>query len=167
MMTASLDLAKAINAVWDDNNLDWEFKKLWNSSKREGFEVLHDQMAGPDQPFPYMVIREETPNTTARMTEVETGENKREIREIIYQFNIHTRQFEGVDRTAKQIAGELASYVMQFYGGHPTVKPKQLELDSGSVLLAQYQTDYGVMTGEEEQQWIIRYLFRLDVPIAI
>lgn len=167
MTLPSLDLSKAIYTIWTDFGLDWEFKKNWEESKRSEYITLHDEEASPKQPFPYCVYQLETPNTSVRMTETESAENKREIRDVMCQFNIHARQIDGVSKSAREIAGLLAAHAVSFFGGHPTEKPKQLTLDNGYVINAQLETEYGVRTGDEEYQWIVRYLFKLDVPVAV
>ena len=164
-MITSADLMKAVETVWSEYTLDSTFKNWWTESQRSSYLTLHDQEALAGQPMPYCVVQEEASNTQGRMSSRnKTG--RFETRDVIYQFNVHARQFAGIDKGAKDIARELAEEIIKFYGGHPTVQPKQLILDNGDVLLAQYQTDYPVRTGDEEYQWIIRYLFRLDVPVA-
>lgn len=159
------DLHEAINKIWDESGLDTEFKNLWKRDVRDSqeFPTLHDQQAGPDQPFPYCVYEIRAGVTVSRMTSSsKTG--RREIRDNIALFRIHAKE---QDKTsAKKIASDLLDSVLQVYGGHPTVSPRSLDLNYGNFLLAQYQNDYGIRTGAEEYQWILEYVMRLDVPVA-
>ncbi len=165
MAVLSVDLHKAINTIWDDQGIDGTFKNQWVEADRTIYSSLHDGEAGPDQPFPYCVFEIPAGSTVDRMTS-DSSSGRREIRDVSCAFRVHARQLTGSGKTAKLIASELAEAIIIKYGGHPTVEPKQLILDNGEVLLVQYQTDYGVSEGDEEHEWLIDYIFRLDIPVA-
>lgn len=164
MSVAAADLHKAVNAIWEPSGLDWEFKKYWPSSKRDEFPSLHDQEAGPSTPFPYCIFEQEPGSTAFRMSH--TSSARKEIRDIEWQFRAHARAIADVSLSAKELAASLIDVIMQKFGGHPTETPHDLTLDNGDHLLTQYVNDYGVRTGDDEYSWILRYRFRLDVPVA-
>jgi hypothetical protein len=164
VLVTSADLHEALNKIWDDSGIDTEFKSFWKIvDYRDEFPSLHDQMAGPSQPFPYCVYEQEPGVVTARMTSA-TATGRREIRDIPVIFRIHATGQNNV--TAKKICAELAEKILSVYGGHPTITPRSLVLNYGNFLIAQYQNDYGIRTGDEEYQWNIMYLMRLDIPVA-
>ena len=82
-------------------------------------------------------------------------------------FRIHAREIASDVRTAKGIASDLAEEIMKVFGGHPTVAPIGLTLDNGHCLQSQYQNDYSVREGEDNFQWIVSYIFRVDVPVKV
>lgn len=155
---------KAINTAWDASGLDAIFKTLWEDPATVDYFVLNEQQAAPNQPWPYCVIDQMSPRTTARMS---GGSNRlREIRDTMVTLNIHASEVSGDARSAKQIAAYLAEEVMKQFGGHPTIAAaRTLTLDNGHVLIVQYQTDYCVRTDDSESQWVISYIIRQDVPV--
>lgn len=163
----SADLHRAINASWDAHGLDWEFKRLWDEPLRTRFEALNDGEAMPGTPYPYLVIEQSPDTTVTRMSGHAGVEEKHEIHDAPFQFRIHAKTRDGDSRTAKEIAAELAELVLMKYGGHPTVPPKNLALLNGNVLFARRLADWGVKTGDDEYLWIISYMFKLDVPVAV
>lgn len=169
MSVGSADIIKAFVTSWNASTLDATFQTLWDSSKTAAdYSVLHDQEAGPDQPFPYCVMGDGIqPSTSARMSS-NTVNQMREIRDIPITFNIFARQVDGDSRTAKEIAAYLAEELMKIFGGHPTSRPwANIVLDNGQYLITSYDTDYGVLVGDEEYQWIVRYMVKIDVPVAV
>lgn len=165
MAIASSDLHKAVNTVWDANNLNPRFTNLWEAAKRTDFPALHDQEAAASQPFPYCVFEIEPGATTSRMSGCPT--QNQEIRDIPVSFRVHARKIDGVGKTAKKIASDLIEDIIQIFGGHPTIKPKDLVLDNGNFLITQFQTDWGIRTDDKNYQWLLSYIMRIDVPVAI
>lgn len=167
MAVGSADIHQAIVTVWNTYGLEWEFKKNWKIlSNRDEFPALHDQEAGPEQPFPYAVFEILLGDTTSRMSGHSVSE-LHEIHDIPFNFRVHSRKLKGSGKTAKEIAAELTEKIMIRYGGHPTVSPKTLTLDNGSFLLVEYQTEFGAPTGDDEYRWMVSYIIRIDVPIAV
>ncbi len=166
MSISTAALMKGIVSAWNDSTLDATFKALWSSASSEFF-VLLDQEAPGGQPLPYCVLDAMGSNTRERMSGAATL-IKRETRDVVVRFNIHTRDITSDTRTMKEIAAFLAAEIMKVFGGHPTQSPTgTIALDSGNHLITQYQNDYGVKTGDDEYQWIIDYLFRIDMPVAV
>lgn len=164
-MIGSADLHKSVVAVWNTHGLEGEFKKLWDNqvTDRADFVALYDQEAPASQPFPYCVFEQDPGDTTVRMSGHNKNENH-EIREIPWQFRVHAKALPG--SSAKQIAAGLAEHIIIRYGGDPNSKPKEMTLDNGNVILAQYRTDYPIREGDEEFQWVVSYIFSVDVPVA-
>lgn len=162
---ASADLHRAIMAVWNAVGIEAEFTKLWNPADIAVFSALSDTEASPKQPFPYCVFQQSPGTTTARMSGHSIGENH-EIRDIPWEFRVLAKQRANDPRDAKDIAADLVDFVMQKFGGHPTVKPPLIpQLNNGSFLISQYQTDFPIRVGDAEWSWTVQYLFRLDVPV--
>jgi len=164
MSVASADVHKAVTAVWNASTLDALFQALWASGVGE-YTVLNDQEAAPNQPFPYCVYELTLSSTTDRMSG--DGSTIREVRNIAWNFHVHARQVDGDARTAKEIAAYLAEEIMKVFGGHPTVAATDLSLDSGGFLISEYQSDFGIRTGDQTHRWDIQYIFKIDVPIAV
>jgi len=54
------------------------------------------------------------------------------------------------------------------FGGHPTVAATgAIILTNGKHLITQYQNDFGIRIDDNEYQWVVEYLFRIDVPVAV
>lgn len=164
MTITSLALHKAIETVWEASGLNTAFKNYWEESKRDQFIVLDEGMAMANTPMPYCVYTQEQPTTIVRMTKAEEAEGRQELHQCLWRFDIYaaTRGQE----SAKDIAGLLASFVLEKFGGHPTVKPQALELDIGGVVLMQYQNDWPTRRDDDVYQWSITYLITTDVPMA-
>ncbi len=166
MSVATADLHKALNTVWNASSLDATFKALWDASITDAeFPALHDQEAAPGQPFPYCVLDQSASSTVNRMSA--TGAFLREVRDVSWSLHVHARAVSGDSRTAKEIAAYLAEEIMKVFGGHPTVAPTALTLDNGNFLIAQYQNDFVIRTGDDEYRWTVEYVFRSDVPVAV
>jgi len=166
MSVAGASVSKALVAAWDDAGLDAKFKALWAGEvSADEFIVLHDQEASPQQPWPYCVLEQISASTTSRMSGGVS--HLREIRDVDIRFHVHASEVSGDSRTAKEIAAYLCEEIMKVFGGHPTEAPSALTLDHGKFLIAQYQSDYGVRTGDETYEWLVHYIFRIDVPVAV
>ncbi len=165
MTVASADLHKGVIAVWNASGLDALFQALYNAGVDSSeFTVLNDQEGAPGQPFPYCVFQQSLGLTTSRMSG--PGACLREIRDTPWDFKVHAKAVSGDSRTPKGIAAYLVDEIMKVFGGHPTINPTDLSLDNGNFLITQYQNDFGIRTGDEEYQWNLSYIFRLDVPVA-
>jgi hypothetical protein len=167
MSIASADLIKAIHTAWDASTLSTTFQALWpsDSQNSEFFELL-DQEAPGGQPFPYAVTDETTSVTVNRMSGGVTS--LREVRDIEVRINVFATDVDGDNRTSKEIAAYLAEEIMKVFGGHPTVNPTAtITLDNGNHLITEYQNDFGVRTADDFFQWVVIYLFRIDVPVAV
>lgn len=166
MSVGAADLMSSLATAWDSSGLDASFKALWTDPTDANYAVLSDVEAAPDQPFPYCVAEFSKGDTKERMSG--HGMTKWETRDTMLTLNIHATEIDEDLRSAKQIAASLAESVMEQFGGHPTISPQSsLTLVNGGVVLTQYQTDYGVWTDDAMYQWIISYLVRTSVPIAI
>ena len=167
MTVASVDLCKAINTAWDASTLNDTFKALWDDPLESEFYVLNDQESPAEQPWPYVVMDEPVVQIVERQS---GGENKikRRIEDVIVKFNVHAEYDSGDTKSCKQVASELAEEIMKVFGGHPSTAPTgTITLDNGNHLITKIQSDTGIKTGDDEYQWILEYLFRLDIPEAV
>lgn len=160
MAIGAADLDKAVYSLWQSAGLDTEFKAYWSIADRTEFLSLNDNEGAPAQPFPFCAFEHEPSRTSMRMSSVSGGTH--EIRDSLWQFAIHAKNTSS--NSAKVVAAALAELVMAVFGGHPTIAPQSVQLDSGCLVICQYQTDYGVREGDDHYSWFIRYLFRVDVP---
>ena len=159
-------LHTAIQALWQSSGLDWEFQRLRDAAGRV-MPSLFDGAADPGCKHPYCVFMQQGGFTQSRDSGHNTSE-KHEIRDVPLEFRVHANTRRGYERTAKQVAADLAELVMRQFGGHPTQAPAAFPtLANGAVLLIQYQTDYCVREGDEEFLWVVSYIFRADMPLAI
>lgn len=165
MSILASDLHKAIIKVWNDSALNATFRSYWKAADTTEFPVIHDQEAGPAQPFPYCVFNQDSGSTISRMSN-RIDKGRFEIYDVPWEFHVHSRSFVNVNKSAKQIAIELVEDIIKVFGGHPTSIPVIPVLDNGAVLQSQYESDYGTRDGDEEWSWILRYRFLMDVPVA-
>ncbi len=164
-MIGTAAVHKAVVTVWNASTLNATFSALWGSATLGDYPVLHDQEAGPRQPFPFCVFEQTSGSTIVRMSGGVSA--IREVRDIPWSFRIQVKQISSDPRSVKEIAAELAEEVMKIFGGHPTVAEQPLVLDSGNALINQYQNDYGLRTGDEEYLWVVNYVFKIDMPVAV
>jgi len=159
MSIATADLNKSIVAAWAASGLDASFTALGGEAP-----VLQDQEATPGQSMPYCVTSLYSSTTTDRMS---AGVSSLwEVRDTAVTFRVFATSVSG--NTAKATAADLAEEIMKVFGGHPTVAATgELALDNGSCLITEYQNDYPIRAGDEQYEWVIEYLFRCDVPVAI
>jgi hypothetical protein len=167
-MIGTADLTKAIVQIWNDSDLNNKFQAFWQESKRDQFPVLNDEEAEGDHAFPYCIFNIPEPNTVTRSTAPDNRRKIREIRRGPLNFKIETKD-PFAEKSAKEIAADLAAEIMRIYGGHPE-QANALDgysLDHGHILLCQYQTDFGVRSDLENWTWEIRYMVTTDVPVAV
>jgi hypothetical protein len=166
-VTNKADLITAINAAWDASALNATFRALWSDEyDPDNFVVLHDQEASPDQPYPFTVVEISTGNTSTRMSGGVNG--IREVRDVPVKFNVYAKDVSEDARSAKKIAADLAEEITKVFGGHPTQSPTgSVTLVNGNHLITQYQDDFGVLIDFDKYQWVVSYVFKIDVPVAV
>lgn len=161
MSVGTADLSEAITTAWNASTLNTTFKALGGTDP-----VLEDQERTPKGPFPYCTMEAFSPSISSRMSA--DGSSKRHVIDVTVVFHVFARVVSGDDRTAKKIAADLAEEVMKVFGGHATISPTgTIALSNGNHLITQKLTDYGIRAGDDEYEWVINYLFRLDVPVAV
>ena len=158
-----IDLHRAIYQLWLANGLDSAFTDYWESGVGE-FLAYNEMEAAPGTPMPYVIYEAEKGSVSARMSGHSSNE-KHEFRDVSWTFMVHARQM-GED-SGKDIAHSLAQSIMAVFGGHPTVVPQLPVLETGKMLQVQYQSDWGMRTGDKEYSWNIQYAMRIDVPVAV
>jgi hypothetical protein len=166
MSVGVADIHQAVYATWLASGLDAKFTALWPSGVTVAdYTVLNDQEASPNQPWPYCVFSQTIVSVTDRMS---GGTNHlRQIHDVPWEFHVHAKLVDGDARSGKQIAAYLVEEMMKVYGGHPTSQPTAPTLDNGNFLIAQYQSDYVIREGEDEWQWLLNYILRVDVPVRV
>ena len=169
MTVGSASIHKAVAELWESSGLNDLFKSYWTVAERLRYLPLNDAEAAPGTPFPYAVFSAEKPSTRARMTGLEN--KKQHVVDQAWTFDIYAA--ETSIKSAKEMAVELSEEVLKIFGGHPTEQPEiaDMELDNGSVLLVQYDNDYGARQPRSENgdvyQWTTGYNIRTDVPVAV
>lgn len=165
-MIGNADLTQALLKSWRDSGLDNEFKSYWvDESKKTQFRVIHDTTASVGQPFPYCVFELGDPQTRMRTTGGHADRRQREYRRVSLVFNVHTR--DTATEPAKNVAAFLCEKIQANFGGHPTIRPAEMSLSHGRILLFQFSSESTVRSGEQEFQWVLRYEIDVDVPVAI
>lgn len=164
MSVLSLDLDKAINAVWDDHGLDWAFKKYWVEEKRIQYLSLDETEAMAGTPMPYCVYSLTDRSVVSRMTKPTDADGRQEIHNSQLAFNIFARVID--NKSAKDIAAELAEEILKRYGGHPVDTPQNLVLETGKIISVAYQTDFGSRQDDHAHMWTVRYMIKTDEPMA-
>lgn len=164
MAITTAALHKAVVDAWATANLDSEFSGYWPLADRSEYLALNDQEASPHQPFPFCVFEQQSMNVVDRMGGA-VANTRYEIHDVAWQFRIHAQRDAETDQSAKTIAAALAAAVMAVFGGHPTEDPVALSLDSGQALTVMFESESPLRTGDDEYEWGISYLIRLDVPM--
>lgn len=165
-MSRSFDFQKGVFQLWEDEGLDTLFKATWAESQKESFLAISDGEASPSQPFPYCVVEFSNPIINSRSSGSSCANDEtREYSEIAFVFNVYTKHTQATP--AKIAAGELASRVLEVFGGSPTVSPKSISIPNGAVLLCQYVTDNPEKVGDQEYRWTVSYLALVDSPVKL
>ena len=164
MTVGSADLHKAVAAIWASSGLEALFEGYWTVAQQADYITLNDGEAAPGTPLPYVVYDAPEPNIVSRMTGHSASE-KHHVRDAEISFRVFAEQTD--DDSAKEFASDLAAEIMEVFGGHPTETPSSLTLDNGVVLINQYQSDFGVRVDDEVHLWTVRYIFKLDIPVAV
>ena len=154
MSVGTADLQQAIVTVWNASNLNTLFEALGGQTP-----ILQDQEVIPTQSYPYCVLNQPDLDTETRMS------GSRHVRNVSQSFSIYAKETTGDSRTPKEIAAYLVEEVMKAFGGHPTETAPDLTLDNGNHLITQYQNDVAIRLGDDQYQWNIDYVFKLDVPV--
>lgn len=159
-------LHAAIKATWDTANLDNSFTALWDSGiDASEFTALNDTEGAPQQPWPYCVFQIAAGGVDTRMSGHDATE-RHEIRSLPGTFTVYAHSIDADSRTPKEIAAAMAEAIMKIFGGHPTQAPSALTVANGGALPTQYETDFGVRVDDDNYQWTINYLFRIDAVLA-
>jgi len=163
------DIGKGLETVWyQREGLNKAFLDLWDSSvSADDFLVLHEDESAPGTPMPYCVYEISQAIIVSRFSggREEGFNHQRYVLDYPVQFRVHAKTVSGDSRTAKEIASDLAAKIMEAYGGHPSVLSTDPPLDTGNFLIAIYERDYGLKTGDNEHQWNVDYFWRVDVPV--
>lgn len=162
-MSRSFDFQKGVFKLWEDEGLDLLFKSTWTEDQKQTFLSYSDSEASPRQPFPYCVVDFSGPKIESRSSGACANNETREYSEIAFVFNVYAKHSSSIP--AKILAGELASRVLEVYGGSPTVVPKTIAITNGNVLRCQYVTDNSEKVGDQEYRWVIEYLALIDSPV--
>ena len=167
-MIGSAALHKAIVAAWSAAGLDAKFNTYWTTDSQSRYPVLNDTDATPGQEFPYCVYEIDDAPITVRMSGIDPDNTniKQAIRDVPLHFMIYTK-IDSDSETAKELAADLMEEVTKVFGGHPDTSPDGLTLDSGEHVITQYENDNAERQGDEEWQWTIDYIVKLDVPLAV
>lgn len=163
MSSGSAHIHAAIATAWDNYGIDDEFTQYWTTQQKQRFLSLNDGEAAPGQPFPYCVFEQPAGTVSSRMSGC-TWTEKHIIHDVPWTFRVHASAIDA--RSAKDVAASLVDMIMWRFGGHPTKSPSVVTLAAGQIANIQYQTDYGVRTGDDEYQWNVVYLITADVPVA-
>jgi len=154
---------KGIVNTWSAAGLDSVFNQYWDESFRSSFPVLHDQSAGPRQPWPYCVMDAFGVSSIGVMSGGPDSVNQEYS--VSLTFHIFAKRTNG--KSAKELAAELAEEVQKVFGGHPSVSPRNIVLDNGEVFLCRFERDYGEAIGDDEYTWIVEYDCRIDMPVKV
>lgn len=166
MATGSADLHKSLQSIWNATTLNDTFKAYWPGGDLNEFPVLSEVEAEAAQPFPYCIYEFEEPTVSARTSSA--GSSKLEIRDVALKLTVQAKAISTA--SAKTIASHLAEEILKVFGGHPTQQSSvadAIDMDHGSILQIQYDRDFPVRSGDEEYTWVLKYNFKLDVPVTM
>ena len=154
---------KAVASLWISSGLNTLFQAYWAVVDRSLYTSLNDSEAAPGTPFPYAVFTARASNIVTRMSGEDAS--KQHINDQPWTFEVYA----GPNGTssAKEFASAMAEEIIKVFGGHPTESPQALTLDHGSVLIVQYQNDWGERQDDSVHKWTVEYNIRTDVPVAI
>lgn len=167
MSVGSADVIKKIVSIWNASTLNATFQAYWTDTNKTQYLVLNDHNAEGIAPYPYCNFDLGEPHTSGKMSGVDSS-SKQEIREIPLTFTIHANDTGG-SKSAKEIAADMMAAVVAVFGGHPTTRNSVdgSTLDNGGILISIYQSDFAERESIENWAWTIRYMLRIDVPIAV
>jgi len=155
---------KAVATLWISSGLNTLLQAYWPVADRSLYTSLNDGEAAPKTPFPYTVFTARAANVRTRMSG-DGANSKQHINDQPWLFEVHAGP--NGSYSAKEFASLMAEEVMKVFGGHPTQSPQSLTLDHGSVLIVQYQNDWGEREADDVHKWTVEYNIRTDVPVAV
>lgn len=158
------DLHQGIVGLWNSSGLNAEVKKQWEEAQRDTYPALHEGMATPGNPFPYVIWEHISGDIISRDSGINDGV-QRHVRDYFIEFRVIAQNT--ASKSAKKRASELADLIMQKYGGHPSVKPQEIVTTSCGVSIVQYLNDFPARLDDEQYSWTIQYNFRVDSPVKI
>lgn len=161
-----MSLEALIQSTWTLTDLDSIFRDYHQDvDDPSEFPVLNDTDASPGHPMPYCVFEAEPNPTVIMRTTASNVKMKRYIQDDLCRFVVHARSTS--ELSAKELSSLLVDEIKKIFGGHPEIPPMVFPpLGIGNLLLVQYQSDWGVRTGENQYSWVVRYLFRTDNPVT-
>lgn len=164
-MSGSVDLNKAVAALWLVSGLDELIKSYWSVASASLYPTLSEAEAAPGTPMPFATFAAAQPSVDTRMSAA--GRRKQHIRSQTWTFDLYTTQTD--DKSAKEVAAEIADEILQVFGGHPSETPSamDMELDNGQVLNVQYQSDHYERQGDTAYLWQVSYSIKTDVPAMV
>lgn len=147
------------------SGLDDVFKGHWSEADGNLYVSLNDTEAAPGTPFPYTVFEAASPSTQTRMSG--SGRKKHYTIDQTWTFNVYAAPTS--QKSAKEAAAGLGDAILKAFGGHPDTPPQieSMELDSGSVLLVQYQRDHFERQSDEIWKWSVEYNIKTDKPVMV
>jgi hypothetical protein len=162
------DIHTGIATLWDSTSLEELFTRYWGTGEAAEFDALLDQEADPKQPWPYCVYELMPANIAGRMTAGGNSQpaqhNRNILTECTLRFHVHTKETSSSSAKALNLA--LCSELTKVFGGHPAEISKPVPLTYGAVLLQQFVSHAGEMTGDEEYKSVLTYDLTTDTPVA-
>jgi hypothetical protein len=153
------DLHRAVAELWLSSGLDGKFRQHWSDEVSNEFLTLHDEQAGPKQPWPYCVYSIQPSSLVTRMSGASSS-SKFEHRTFACRFTIHAEQT--ASQSAKEMAAMMAEEVVRVFGGHPTTPPQEMP----GVIQTTLSTDHGMRTESTNYSWILDYEILVESPLA-
>lgn len=163
MSVAGAAIHEVVATLWSSSGLNTLFQAYWAEADRSLYTSLNDGEAAPKTPFPFAVFTARAPNIVARMSGEDSS--KQYINDQPWMFEVYAGP--NGSSSAKEIAATVAEEIIKVFGGHPTQAPAAFPaLDNGSVLIVQYQNDWGEREDDDVHKWTVEYNIRTDVPVA-
>lgn len=164
MSIAAADVHKAVAALWESGGLNTAFQAFWSVADRSSFLSLNDGKAAPGTPYPYAVFSAPKPVLKERSSGEGAG-GKMQVMDHPWSFEVYASQTS--TKSAKQMASDMVVSILAVFGGHPLTSPSDMPLDNGTMLIAQYQDDWGERISDEIYKWTVNYNLRVDSPLMV
>ena len=154
---------KGLHSLWNSSGLDAFIKNYWIADP-ECFQSLCDTNAAPGQPFPYVVYEQLAGDIDSRMSQdINTNYMHRDVPLL---FHIYAAGSSG-NWSSKGVGVLILDELTKVFGGHPTVSPQTVALDSGCVINFQFTRDYHLKEDDDVSHWVVEYMPKIEQSFKV
>ena len=165
----SWTLDEAVLTRWRTANLGAAVREEWPTDDKDSqyYSTLHDRIAEPEPPGPYVVYQKSTPIIRGHMTGSTGVSRFNQFQQITFQLRIHARDRQPSGTTpgssAKDICVAIAKKIVA--GFDPETMPWTIYDDA--IVSVTRGPDLDVAEGEDECAWFLQYDVLLDAEYKV
>ena len=158
---------EAVVTRWNESELDQAVRNEWPIASRLStkYQTLHDTLARPIPPGPYVVFEKMTPFIRGHMSGSSDSQRENQFQQVLIQFSIHAQSItytSGILESGKSRVIRLAKLVAKEFD--PETNPWTMYDDS--MILVTREPDFHIREGEDEWVWVLQYSVLIDAEYS-